>query len=101
MTPNDAFHVPLCIAASHPSLPGHFPDQPLVPGVVILEAVADALRAWRGMRLARVVEVKFLAPLLPGEQATIALSGTGEKIRFDVRRDEHLLAKGIVEAASA
>lgn len=95
----DAFLAPLRIAATHPCLPGHFPGYPLVPGVVMLEAVADALRAWRGMRLARVVEVKFVAPLLPGQEARIALSGTQARIRFEIHRDGQLLARGIIEAA--
>ena len=40
-----SFRVPLCIAPSHPSLPGHFPGQPVVPGVVILDAVQQAIEA--------------------------------------------------------
>ena len=42
------FEQPLRIDAAHPALPGHFPGQPLVPGVMMLEQVARALRAWRG-----------------------------------------------------
>ena len=34
---------PLCVAPTHPSLPGHFPGQPVVPGVVILDAVQAAI----------------------------------------------------------
>ena len=34
---------PIRIEADHPSLPGHFPGRPLVPGVMLLEQVALAL----------------------------------------------------------
>jgi 3-hydroxymyristoyl/3-hydroxydecanoyl-(acyl carrier protein) dehydratase len=84
---------------SHPCLPGHFPGHPLVPGVVLLEAVADALRAWRGQRLARIAEAKFVAPLLPGEEAQLALSESGTRVRFEIRRGDVLLARGQVEGA--
>ncbi|KZC35496.1 UNVERIFIED_ORG: hydroxymyristoyl-ACP dehydratase, partial [Rhodanobacter sp. FW104-R5] len=68
------FEQALRIGAGHPALPGHFPGVPLVPGVVLLEQVALALRAWRGQRLARVLEAKFAAPLLPEETARLHLS---------------------------
>jgi 3-hydroxyacyl-[acyl-carrier-protein] dehydratase len=93
------FERSLCIDAAHPALPGHFPGQPLVPGVVLLEQVALALRAWRGQRLARVVEAKFLAPLLPDETAVIRLASADARVRFEIRRDDTLLARGIVEGA--
>ena len=35
------------IHANHPTLPGHFPGAPLVPGVVILDEVLAALIEWR------------------------------------------------------
>lgn len=93
----------LCIDAAHPALPGHFPGQPLVPGVVLLEQVALALRAWRQQRLARVLEAKFVAPLLPGETAQLQLTevvASGPRIRFEIRRDGNLLARGVVEGAT-
>jgi 3-hydroxymyristoyl/3-hydroxydecanoyl-(acyl carrier protein) dehydratase len=93
------FEQSLCIDAAHPALPGHFPGRPLVPGVVLLEQVAQALRAWRGQRLARVVEAKFLAPLLPGETAVVRLSAADARVRFEIRRDDSLLARGLVEGA--
>ncbi len=67
------FEWPICIESGHPSLPGHFPGQPLVPGVILLEQVALGLRAWRGQRLGRVLEAKFMAPLLPDQRASLQL----------------------------
>ena len=42
-----SFEVCRVIRADHPSLPGHFPGAPLVPGVVILDEVLEALIEWR------------------------------------------------------
>lgn len=93
----------LCIDAAHPALPGHFPGHPLVPGVILLEQVALALHAWRGQRLARVMEAKFVAPLLPDEAAIVHLTETvadRSQFRFEIRRDGNLLARGLVEGAT-
>lgn len=91
------------VDAGHPSLPGHFPGQPLVPGVLILEQVALALRAWRGQRLVRVLEAKFMAPLLPDESAQLQLSPVGAdtaRVGFRIERDGMVLARGVVEGAA-
>nr|WP_199042119.1 hydroxymyristoyl-ACP dehydratase [Dyella sp. ASV24] len=91
-----AFRVP----ADHPSLPGHFPGSPLVPGVMLLEQVALALRAWRGERLARVLDAKFVAPLLPDHEAKVTLTDANGRVRFEIHRDGELLARGTVEGAT-
>jgi 3-hydroxyacyl-[acyl-carrier-protein] dehydratase len=95
------WRAPLRIAADHPSLPGHFPGDPLVPGVLLLEQVALALRAWRGERLARVLEAKFSAPLRPDEAAELELSAAAQgRVRFEIRHAGALLARGVVEGAA-
>src|SRR5437879_10590804 len=38
-----SFEISRAIRADHPSLAGHFPGTPIVPGVVILDEVAAAL----------------------------------------------------------
>ncbi|WP_243040375.1 hydroxymyristoyl-ACP dehydratase [Dyella sedimenti] len=88
------------VAADHPCLPGHFPGEPLVPGVLLLEAVAQALRAWRGERLARVAEAKFVAPLHPEQEAQVALAEASGRVRFTIHRGGELLARGIIEGAA-
>lgn len=94
------FQRDLCVVADHPSLPGHFPGMPVVPGVVLLEHVAQALREWRGVRLTRVLEAKFVAPLLPDEHARLDLIEAAGRVRFEIRRDGALLARGLIEGAS-
>ncbi|NII10876.1 hydroxymyristoyl-ACP dehydratase [Oleiagrimonas sp. C23AA] len=87
------------IAAEHPCLPGHFPGHPLVPGVLILDEVACALRSWRQKALTRVIDAKFIAPLLPAQSARVTLSAgrDPQRVRFAVHRGDTLLARGQLE----
>lgn len=93
-----SFRVP----ATHPALPGHFPGQPVVPGVLLLEAVLAAAEAWLGRPLQPVAlpSVKFLQPLLPGQEADIALAAEGTGLRFQLLRGDQLLAQGRLELAT-
>ncbi len=93
------FQRDICVAADHPSLPGHFPAAPLVPGVMLLDHVAQALREWRDLRLTRVLEAKFMAPLLPDQHATLDLIDAAGRVRFEIRREGTLLARGLIEGA--
>lgn len=96
---SDAFQTALQIEAAHPALAGHFPGNPIVPGVVVLERVAAALRAWRGERVEKL-DAKFVQPLRPGEAAVIALDGDGARVRFEVTGSEGVVfARGTLLAA--
>ena len=68
----------------------------------MLEQVAVALRAWRQQRMARVLEAKFLAPLLPAQTAQVCLTEMigSMRVRFEIQRDGMLLARGVVEGAT-
>jgi 3-hydroxyacyl-[acyl-carrier-protein] dehydratase len=65
------------ISASEPALAGHFPGRPIFPGVLIIEAMAQAAGIWamsvapqhqgKLMVLAGVDEVRFRKQVVPGD----------------------------------
>ncbi len=65
----------IVIDADEPFFAGHFPGDPLVPGVVILECVLEEISRRAGARQwpRRFDAVKFLSPLRPGDVLTIEL----------------------------
>jgi 3-hydroxyacyl-[acyl-carrier-protein] dehydratase len=95
------FEVLRLIRTDHPSLPGHFPGAPLVPGVVILDEVLAALVEWRqNSRLSGIRSAKFLAPLKPEQPFTISLSATNKnagEISFCCRAEERVIVEGRLE----
>ncbi len=89
--------IPFSIPPDHPSLAGHFPGRPIVPGVVVLEHVLEAIEAVHGpLGLLRLPQVKFAQPLLPDETADVVLTGEAPRWRFRVLRGEIVLASGEV-----
>ena len=88
------------IPSDHPSLPGHFPGRPIVPGVVVLERVIEAIEALHGpLGNLRLPQVKFVQPLLPDERADIDVTGTRPRWKFRVMRDGALISSGEVVQA--
>jgi 3-hydroxyacyl-[acyl-carrier-protein] dehydratase len=89
--------MPFAIDSDHPSLPGHFPGHPVVPGVVVLEQVlAEIERAHGPLGTLRLPQVKFVQPLLPDENADIELTGAAPRWKFRVLRGDTLIASGEV-----
>ncbi len=77
------FSATTVVAADHPCLPGHFPGRPVVPAVLLLERVAEALRARLGpLRILGVASAKFLRPVLPGERIEIRIQVETGSARF-------------------
>jgi acyl-coenzyme A synthetase/AMP-(fatty) acid ligase len=75
------------IDPAHPAFPGHFPGDPIVPAVVLLDEIVDALTVELGLRNGltgvTIHSAKFLRPVRPGENLQISLiPGEGRSARF-------------------
>jgi len=95
-----SFEICRTIRADHPSLAGHFPGAPIVPGVVILDEVAAALAEWRkDCLLTGIRAVKFVLPLKPEQPFTICLTAKGAKTEVDFccRVDGRMVVEGRLE----
>jgi len=84
------------IEAGHPCLDGHFPGAPVVPGVLVLERVIDAVQRDSGRRIIGVRRCKFVAALYPGETCDIEWSADSGAARFVCHGPEGVLARGVL-----
>lgn len=82
----------------HPCYSGHFPGNPVVPGVLLLDLVVEALG--RGSPSA-VTSVKFHRVLKPGESFELAWKSAGTRSSFRCTRGPELLADGTLEFGAA
>jgi 3-hydroxyacyl-[acyl-carrier-protein] dehydratase len=89
----------LTIARDHPALAGHFPGHPIVPGVLVLDAVIETLKHRFGDRLlvTGLPAVKLTSPLKPEEPLVISIeSEDDETAAFTCRVASRLIASGSI-----
>jgi len=96
----------LQIPQDHPSYAGHFPGQPVVPGVMLLDLVLQAAEQWpQGLGVDvppfEIPVCKFLQPVLPGALLTLTLSDGARAgtLNFRLQQDSQVVASGSLRRA--
>ena len=91
----------LPIAADHPAFAGHFPGNPIVPGVVLLDEVLYAIGKMIGLdtSVCQISAIKFFSPVRPGETVSVAYQAqpgvaSTDRIRFEIKSSECKIATG-------
>jgi 3-hydroxyacyl-[acyl-carrier-protein] dehydratase len=74
-TVGNTVKVLLEINPAHAIFEGHFPGQPVVPGVCLMQMVKEIAEKVLGKetRLVKADQVKFLAPLVPAENQPLQM----------------------------
>ena len=102
--------VPLCFAPDHPALAGHFPQQPIVPGVLLLDAALHAIEqaaahepSVLGGTHWHIAQVKFHRVVRPGEALRLdcrelpAGAGTARALRIELHALQALVLSAAIE----
>ncbi len=107
----DRFECVKNVSHNEPHFVGHFPDEPVMPGVLIVEALAqaaavglavregDALEAERSGYLAGIERARFRRKVVPGDQ--LRLTGTITRFRRGLCTVEAVALVGDQVAAEA
>jgi 3-hydroxymyristoyl/3-hydroxydecanoyl-(acyl carrier protein) dehydratase len=93
----------LAIPESHGAFAGHFPGNPIVPGVMLLDESAHAIATICGLPCTRctIVSAKFLSAARPGEQLRLEIDAADTpQIRFTIRATGRLVATGVLRLAA-
>jgi 3-hydroxyacyl-[acyl-carrier-protein] dehydratase len=91
------------IPSTHPAMAGHFPGAPIVPGVLLLDTVLTCAEAWLGgpVKASGLPKAKFMASLLPEEEAVVTLQLTTTHLTFTIRRGDLPIAQGVFSLTPA
>lgn len=96
---DDTAEVAIALPADHPAFAGHFPDRPILPGVVQLDwAVRLAARsfghAFRPTRRFQIKYTRLLTPLPADSSVSLRLGRVRRGITFTYRVGDTILSSG-------
>ena len=78
----EKFEIPWIVPSDLPCFEGHFPSNPVLPGVAIIDKSLEALQILTknsGLRLSKIKSAKFLAPIGPYEKILLKVEKTASQ----------------------
>lgn len=86
--------IALPFSAAHPVFAGHFPERPVVPGVLLLDWVQSAMESHLGKDVCALIDAKFHAPATPTDVLELEFDAQTTVARFEVRSGLRKIASG-------
>lgn len=88
------------IDGGHPAFDGHFPGDPILPGIAQLSLLLEALRDRLGpdAYLAAIPSLRFRSAVRPGAELDLTARGPADdgRVSFELRAGEALVSSGTV-----
>lgn len=89
------FSATFCFPPSFTGFDGHFPDNPVLPGICLVQAVLVAAEQALGQQLSlrEIVLAKFISVVLPDDRLTAVCRVDEEWVRAKISRGEDRVAE--------
>jgi 3-hydroxymyristoyl/3-hydroxydecanoyl-(acyl carrier protein) dehydratase len=103
-----AIEAEACAEDGSPWFSGHFPDEPILPGIAILAMVAETITKYEGqcgkeIRISSIRRIRFKLPVKPGQPLSISLSSVDKlnpyTYQFRVASRGESICTGVLVAA--
>jgi 3-hydroxyacyl-[acyl-carrier-protein] dehydratase len=94
ITPSQSYIFSIILNADHPLYEGHFPQQPIVPGVLMIALVKDLveIQLKKKLQLAKARNIKYLNILIPTKDQQISVD-----VQIDRSNPESIVAIGSIK----
>lgn len=92
----------ISLEVGHPLYKGHFPDQPVVPGVMQIQIVRELIEKilGRSLTIKKIKQIKYMIPIIPDDYQQLSfelkLKDTSTVV-FKITSGEALFSKGSIE----
>ncbi len=86
----------LLIAASHPCLSGHFPGNPIVPAVVLIDHIIYGIKQeYPNISIRNIAQLKFIKPLKPDQLAKVIVTEkNAHTLQVRIELKQQIIVKG-------